>query len=189
MLDMVFEPRFRMGPPPRSFAADAHDCIMAPVDTRPTEYKFVARGSRLMASSPPIVRCTKTLPRPSSRRGRPIPMRYVTENNAMPRGRKPEGERALNNAERQARHRERRRDQLPMPKIRYRRPADRRSRAQRWCDAVAELVTLQPEYVAWLNSLPESLRATPTGEALQAIADLDLDGLAEIDPPRGYGRD
>ena len=30
-----------------------------------------------------------------------------------------------------------------MPVIRYRRPADRRSRAQRWCDAVGELVTLQ----------------------------------------------
>ena len=28
---MVFEPRFRMGPPPRSFAADAHDCIMVPI--------------------------------------------------------------------------------------------------------------------------------------------------------------
>jgi hypothetical protein len=26
---MVFEPRFRMGPPPRSFAADAHDCPTA----------------------------------------------------------------------------------------------------------------------------------------------------------------
>jgi hypothetical protein len=51
------------------------------------------------------------------------------------------------------------------------------------------LVTLQPEYVAWLDSLPDSLRATPTGESLQAIADLDLDALAEIDPPRGYGRD
>jgi hypothetical protein len=29
----------------------------------------------------------------------------------------------------------------------------------------------------------------PTGESLQAIADLDLNALAEIDPPRGYGRD
>ena len=54
-LDMVFEPRFRMGPPPRSFAADAHDCIMVQVAIRPTAYKFVARCSRLMASSPPIV--------------------------------------------------------------------------------------------------------------------------------------
>src|SRR5215467_12654695 len=31
--DMVYEPRFRMGPPPRSFAADAHDCIMVTVLT------------------------------------------------------------------------------------------------------------------------------------------------------------
>jgi hypothetical protein len=119
----------------------------------------------------------------------PIQMRYVTRDNAMPRGCKPERERALSNAERQARYRARQHDQMPTPKIRYRWPADRRSRAQRWCDAVNELVTLQPEYVAWLDSLPDSLRATPTGESLQAIADLDLDALAEIDPPRGYGRD
>src|SRR5271165_246967 len=33
ILDMAFEPRFRMGPPPRSFAADAHDCIMVPILT------------------------------------------------------------------------------------------------------------------------------------------------------------
>ena len=33
ILDMVLEPRFRMGPPPRSFAADAHDCIMVPILT------------------------------------------------------------------------------------------------------------------------------------------------------------
>src|ERR1700724_12543 len=31
-----------MGPPPRSFAADAHDCIMVRV-LGPTEYKAVAR--------------------------------------------------------------------------------------------------------------------------------------------------
>ena len=28
MSDMVYIPGSRMGPPPRSFAADAHDCIM-----------------------------------------------------------------------------------------------------------------------------------------------------------------
>jgi len=121
--------------------------------------------------------------------GGAIQTRYVTQVKAMPRGCKPEGEHALSNAERQARHRARQHDRMPTPVIRYRRPADRRSRAQRWCDAVSELVTLQPEYVAWLDALPESLRATPTGEALQAIADLDLDALAAIDPPRGYGRD
>jgi hypothetical protein len=34
-----------MGLPPRSFAADAHHCIMVQVRTRPTEYKDVARDS------------------------------------------------------------------------------------------------------------------------------------------------
>src|SRR5713226_3244542 len=35
-------PKWRMGPPPRSFAADAHDCIMVRV-LGPTGYKVVAR--------------------------------------------------------------------------------------------------------------------------------------------------
>ena len=34
-----------MGPPPRSFAADAHHCIMVRVSA-PTEYKDVARSAR-----------------------------------------------------------------------------------------------------------------------------------------------
>jgi hypothetical protein len=33
------------------------------------------------------------------------------------------------------------------------------------------------------------LRDSSTGEALQAIVDLDLDELASIEPPRGFGRD
>jgi hypothetical protein len=33
------------------------------------------------------------------------------------------------------------------------------------------------------------LRDGATGEALQAIIDLDLDELASIEPPRGFGRD
>jgi hypothetical protein len=73
--------------------------------------------------------------------------------------------------------------------VRYRRPADRRSRPQRWCDAVAELLTLQAEYTAWSNLLPDSFRETATDEVLQAIVDLDLADLAAIVPPRGYGRD
>ena len=40
---MALEPRLRLGPPPRSFAADAHGCIMVRVPGGPTEYKFVAR--------------------------------------------------------------------------------------------------------------------------------------------------
>ena len=107
----------------------------------------------------------------------------------MPRGRKPEGDHALSDAERQARHRARRQQQQPLPAIRYRRPADRRARPQRWRDAVAELLALQAEYAAWGDALPDSLRDSPTAEALHAIADLDLDVLADIQPPRGYGRD
>ncbi len=107
----------------------------------------------------------------------------------MPRGRQPEGEHALSNAERQARYRARRQaGQTPSP-ARYRRPTDRRARPQRWCDAVAELLALQAEYAAWYDALPDSLRDSATADALQAIAELDPEPLAEIVPPRGYGRD
>jgi hypothetical protein len=75
------------------------------------------------------------------------------------------------------------------PWVRYRRPADRRARPQRWHAAVTELVTLQAEYAAWLDALPDKLRDSATAEALQAIVDLDLDLLTAIVPPRGYGRD
>jgi hypothetical protein len=36
---------------------------------------------------------------------------------------------------------------------------------------------------------PANLRGTAMAEALEAIADLDLTALAEVKPPRGYGRD
>jgi hypothetical protein len=107
----------------------------------------------------------------------------------MPRGRQPEGEHALSDAERQARYRARQLAQQKPPVVRYRRPADRRSRAQRWCDTVADLLALQTEYATWSDALPESLRDSPTAQALQAIVDLDLEDLAAIVPPRGYGRD
>ena len=107
----------------------------------------------------------------------------------MPRGRQPEGEHTLSNAERQARYRARQQARQPLPKVRYRQPADRRTRPQRWADAVAELLALHAEYAAWYEGLPDNLRDSPTGEALEAIADLDLDTLTEIVPPRGYGRD
>ena len=74
-------------------------------------------------------------------------------------------------------------------RIRYRRTADRRTRPQRWHDAVTELLTLQAEYAAWRDALPDSLRDSATAEALQAIVELDLDILADIEPPRGFGRD
>jgi hypothetical protein len=88
----------------------------------------------------------------------------------MKRGPKPLGERAMTGAERQAKFRAAHADGTP--RIRYRRPADRRSRAQRWRDAVAELVTLQEDYRAWLDSLPENLAESATAEALRAICEL-----------------
>ena len=107
----------------------------------------------------------------------------------MPRGRKPVGEQALSNAERQARHRARRGGD-PVPKIaRASRAIDRRSRPQRWRAAVEELLALQAAYADWLTALPDSLREGATAAALEAIADLDLTALAECEPPRGYGRD
>ena len=96
------------------------------------------------------------------------------------------GDKPMINAERQARYRAR---VAARPVIHYRRAADRRSRTQRWRDAVAELVALQAEYAQWFQTLPDPLHNTATGEALQAIADLDLSDLLVIEPPRGYGRD
>ena len=107
----------------------------------------------------------------------------------MPRGRKPQGERALSNAERQARHRARHSTQSPPIMTHTRQPTNRRSRPQRWRNAVGELLALQAEYATWLDALPEGLRSSPTAEALEAIVDLDLAVLTDMEPPRGYGRD
>jgi hypothetical protein len=81
----------------------------------------------------------------------------------MPRGRQPEGHAALTNAERQVRFRARR--LALQPPVAVKRPAAgaRRSRTKRWNDALAA--------------------------ALQEMIDLDLDAIAEIQPPLGYGRD
>ena len=105
----------------------------------------------------------------------------------MPRGRQPEGETTLSNAERQARYRAAR--AAGTPAIRTCRPTDRRSRARRWHDTIAALVDLQGEYIAWLEALPANLQDSAIAEALQAICDLDLGELQAIEPPRGFGRD
>src|SRR5262245_56175652 len=51
---MALMPTERMGPPPRSFAADAHHCIMVRVSKRPSEYKHVARSARQASGLPSI---------------------------------------------------------------------------------------------------------------------------------------
>jgi hypothetical protein len=117
----------------------------------------------------------------------PLEYRHVTKPHGKG-GRPPQGEHALTGAERQARYRQRHISSATAPPspARPHRPG---SRPQRWRDAVAELVALQAEYAAWLDRVPEPLRASATGEALQAIIDLDLDELLTVELPRGFGRD
>jgi hypothetical protein len=107
-------------------------------------------------------------------------------------GRRPQGERVLTGAERQARYRQRldgavtlRTPRSAQPRM----PPRGRTRPQRWHAAVAELVTLQAEYADWLEALPEATRDGATGEALQAVVDLDFEQILAIAPPRGFGRD
>ena len=107
----------------------------------------------------------------------------------MARGRRPEGTQALSNAERQARYRLRHQGARPAPVRRYRQPVDRRSLAEQWTATVASLLALQARYVDWHDALPEALIETATAEALLAIVELDLDEIAAIEPPRGFGRD
>jgi hypothetical protein len=107
----------------------------------------------------------------------------------MPAGRKPEGEFALSSAERQARYRARQQATRPPPASPRLPPSDRRGRPRRWRAAVTELLSLQAEYAAWCNALPDSLRDSTTAQALQEIVDLDLEPFATIQLPRGYGRD
>jgi hypothetical protein len=101
--------------------------------------------------------------------------------------RKPLGDKAMTTAERQARFRAA--HAAGAPRVRYRKPADRRSRPQRWREAVAELVELQAGYQEWLDVLPESLQESATAEALRAICEIDLSELESVEPPRGFGRD
>ena len=119
----------------------------------------------------------------------PLQRVTVTENTAMPRGCKPQGEQALSNAERQARYRARHQAATAKTVIRPHRPTDRRSRPQRWRDAVNMLLALQSEYADWLAALPDGLQGSATADALETIVDLDLMPLPDIEPPRGYGRD
>lgn len=113
----------------------------------------------------------------------------------MPRGRKPQGDHTLTNAERQARHRARQNALQPPATAdsgKMARPQAKpasRSRPQRWKRAIGELFDLQADYRGWLAALPESLLDSAMAQALQTIVELDLDELAAVELPRGYGRD
>jgi hypothetical protein len=106
-------------------------------------------------------------------------------------GRRPDGEKALTGAEREARYRlgsglipEPASGQA-VPRRLPRPPA----LSRRWNETVAGLAAIRAEYARWLDALPEATRDTATGEALQAMVDLDLEDITAIQPPRGFGRD
>lgn len=93
----------------------------------------------------------------------------------------------MTGAERQARYRAAHAAGAPV--IRTRRPADRRSRIQRWNDTISGLIEMQAGYAAWLAALPDNQQDSATADALRAIVDLDLSELQATEPPRGFGRD
>jgi hypothetical protein len=106
-------------------------------------------------------------------------------------GRRPNGEKALTGAERQARYRLRpgqAQGQGPAQAVPRQLPRGL-TLSRRWNDTVAGLVALRAEYARWLEALPEATREAATGEALQAMVDLDLEEITDIQPPRGFGRD
>ena len=82
------------------------------------------------------------------------------------------GEAPMTGAERQARYRAAHANGTPV--IRIRRPADRRSRIQRWSDTIAALVNLQEEYSHWLDALPDNKQDSATAEALRASSSIFL---------------
>jgi hypothetical protein len=89
--------------------------------------------------------------------------------------------------ERQVRHRARLRQHTRTTRHRRRRPS--RHGPGGWAAAVAALINLQDEYRAWLNNLPPNLEGSRLAAKRQAVAELSLEELQTIDPPRGYGRD
>jgi hypothetical protein len=112
-------------------------------------------------------------------------------------GRKPEGTTAMTGAERQKRYRARQlappcldqQGAAPLARLGHSAKVRPLTLLQRWDAAVGAVLAVRAEYAAWYDALPEATRDGATGEALQAMIDLDLDELAAIVPPRGFGRD
>ena len=109
----------------------------------------------------------------------------------------PRGDRAATPAERSAAYRARRKATAadgpakPPVVIRYRRPADRRSRPQQWADAVQTLADLLNQLEEWRDKLPASLANSATAEALDAVLELRgyVEELQAVELPKGFGRD
>ena len=109
----------------------------------------------------------------------------------------PRGDRAATPAERSAAYRARRKATAadaptkPSLVVRYRRPADRRSRPQQWADAVQTLADLLDRFQEWRDNLPPSLANSATADALDAVLELRgyVEELQAVELPKGFGRD
>ena len=108
----------------------------------------------------------------------------------------PRGDRAATPAERSAAYRARRKVTAAAAPtkpvvVRYRRPADRRSRPERWADAVQTLADMLDQFQEWRDNLPSSLEDSQTAEALNAVLELrgHVEDLQAIQLPKGFGRD
>jgi hypothetical protein len=104
------------------------------------------------------------------------------------------GVRALTVAERSAAFRARRKAEIEAKvpvRIRYRKPKDKRTKPQRWADAVETLADLIEDYQDWKDNLPPSLADSPIADRLDEVLQLrDLvDQLAAAELPKGFGRD
>jgi hypothetical protein len=105
-------------------------------------------------------------------------------------GPKPRGDHALSPAERNRAYRERLKAAKPVV-VRYRRPADRRSKPKRWADAVQTLLDMLDGYQDRLDNLPAGLADTAIADKLDAVLALRdmVEELAAAELPKGFGRD
>jgi hypothetical protein len=109
----------------------------------------------------------------------------------------PRGDRAATPAERSAAYRARRKATAaaapakPPVVVRYRRPADRHSRAEQWADTAQTLADLLDQFREWRDNLPVSLANSATAEALKAVLELRgyVEELQAVELPKGFGRD
>jgi hypothetical protein len=107
----------------------------------------------------------------------------------------PRGDHAATPAERSAAYRARRKvtaAAAPTPVVvRYRRPSDRRSRPQRWADAVQTLADMLDGFQDWRDNLPSSLANSAMAEALDTVLELRgyVEELQAVELPKGFGRD
>ncbi len=96
---------------------------------------------------------------------------------------------ALSDAERAQRYRERRKAGEKL--VRYRRPADRRSKPKQWADAVGTLLGILDGYQDWRDNMPAGLADGATAQCIDdvlALRDL-VEQLQAAELPKGFGRD